>query len=70
MPHYALVIDDGEALGSVELDGHAHAWPKGSIIECAEGSDLRVIGYLEAADPERLSVLVVERTHHERHPAH
>ena len=60
MPHYALVTTDGDALGAFELDGCADAWPSGSMIEPAVGPLLRLVGYLPAEDPERLSVLVVE----------
>jgi hypothetical protein len=60
VPHYALVMDDGDALGLVELDGGADAWPSGSLIRRDQGPDLRVIGYHVAGDPERFSVLVVE----------
>ena len=60
VPHYSLVMDDGDALGPIELDGRADAWPNGRIIERDGESRLRVVGYLDAKDPEKLSVLVVE----------
>ena len=60
VPHYSLVMDDGDAIGPIELDGRADAWPNGRIIERAGEPDLRVVGYLDANDPEKLSVLVVE----------
>ena len=53
-------MDDGDAIGPIELDGRADAWPNGRIIERAGEPDLRVVGYLDANDPEKLSVLVVE----------
>jgi hypothetical protein len=61
VPHYSLVLNDGDAIGPIELDGRAEAWPNGRIIERDGESDLRVVGYLDAEDPEKLSVLVVER---------
>jgi hypothetical protein len=60
VPHYALVMDDGDALGLVELRGGADAWLTGSLIAREPGPDLRVIGHHSADDPERFSVLVVE----------
>jgi len=58
MPHYALLMDDGEALGLVELDGTEADRPAGSIIERDGRSDLRVVAYLKPDDPEQFTLLV------------
>jgi hypothetical protein len=60
MPHYALVMDDGDAIGPVELEGGEAEWPSGRIIERVYGPDLRVVGYLQPETPENFGVFVVE----------
>jgi hypothetical protein len=59
VPHFTLVTTEGDSLGAVHLG--RPDWPDGSIIH--RGGDepnLRVVGYIEAEDPERFAVLVVE----------
>jgi hypothetical protein len=61
VPHYALVTDDGDALGSVELEGTETDWPNGSIVEGFEGRDWRVVGFVERVRPDNFDLIVVER---------
>jgi len=60
MPHHQLVMDDGEALGPVELEGSADDWPNGRILRRPGEPDMRVVGYLECDGCEYFDVLVVE----------
>ncbi len=59
MPHFEFVTIDGDALGPIELG--RPDWPDGSIIYRGGASpNLRVVGRLEADQPENFSILVVE----------
>jgi hypothetical protein len=60
LPHYALVTDDGDALGPIELDGTGADWPNGSVIEREGEPDLCVVGCMGSDDPETFAVLMVE----------
>ena len=59
MPHFQLVLSDGEALGAVELG--RPDWPPGSVIyRGGDESNLRVLDVIPSDDPEMFDVLVVE----------
>jgi hypothetical protein len=59
VPHFTLVTTDGDSLGAIELG--RPDWPEGSIIYRGDQPNLRVVGRLEADDPEhQFEVLVVE----------
>ena len=58
MPHFAIVLADGETLGAVEL---ARAdWPIGSVIHRGDQPSLRVVDVIPPDDPEEFGILVVE----------
>ena len=60
MPQFALVITDGDALGTVELG--RPDWPDGAIIYTGDEPNLRVVCRLEVDDSEHgFDVLVVEQ---------
>ena len=56
MPHVALVSVDGEALGPVELD---QADPPDGTLVILDGVELRVVGRIDADDPEHQFDVVV-----------
>jgi hypothetical protein len=59
MPHFQLVLPDGEALGAMHLG--PPDWPPSSIIYTGtDQPNLRVIDSLDLGDPEKLTILVVE----------
>jgi hypothetical protein len=61
VPHFQLVRTDGDVLGARELG--RPDWPVGSVIYTGPNEpDLRVVLETEDGDdPERFTVLVVER---------
>jgi hypothetical protein len=59
VPHFQLVLPDGEALGATKLG--RPDWPDGSIIDRGAGEpDLRVVDRIEPGADELFTVLVVE----------
>jgi hypothetical protein len=56
VPHFQLVTTDGDALGAFEL------WDSsdGSIIWRGDAPNLRVVGRIDADDPENFDILIVE----------
>jgi hypothetical protein len=59
VPHFQLVLEDGEALGAVELG--RPDWPPGSVIyRGGDEPNLRVLEVVVLDDPEVFDVLVVE----------
>jgi hypothetical protein len=60
MPHFAVVMRDGEALGAFELAGYD--WKPGSTIYRGGESNLHVVDMLPSDDREKFAILIVEAT--------